>query len=1054
MLRVAQISDVQIRNFQRHAEFRESFENLYVSLREKCPDFIVLVGDIAQSKTHISPEFVQICSEFFTELAKIAQLVIIPGNHDANLANLTRLDALTPIVDALNNPRINYYKDSGVYTWRQGVDFYVFSCFDENWPDIKAPVGTENAVRIGLYHGMVKDAILQNGVRVTSCPYTKEDFLKIVDYLFLGDIHRMQILDWESRAAYCGSLVQQNYGESTDKGYLIWDIEGPDKHEVDFVKLPNVCPYYTIDLPDDLKLAKKLPIQEGARIRVVSRALTPNEQNDVSEEVKEIYKPVFDPIFKDKINAHTQDVKISKGIKIEDLTDVGVQDRLIRDWLKEQNLSDDILDQITELNKKYDSAVRRNEDVIRNIQYKVKKVSWSNLFSYGENNCFDFSERKGVVGVFGKNAVGKSSFVVDVPLYAMFNTNSKGVVKNDDLINDKKTTCDASIEIEIGDLTYKLERDTHIYLKSGKRKGKPVYQGKTNLSFTIYDKDGVEVENRDGLERDDTDKEVRKIFGTADDFMATSVAPQWRLLDFIAKKSTERQKIIARYFDVDTFQKKHALANEYAKDLKGLLKTFEFRDLEKEKHEIVVAVKTIDEKLDAFKSELIRYEEMAKRFSTDADHWDRKILKVAIDEFKSEEQLNVEIMLNKVSVIDKKNEVDNLEHKQKKLAERLEELLEKIEKTDIRKLEKEKSKLIDELGHFDYSQLDMDMEIFQERKKTLGGLDKYSCITNDDCCMLIEIKRVKKDQAITVVKILEAEVNERHCDALRRDKIDPLSEKISEHYSDIDVSLDLTKRLKTQEKLTGTQRELVEKVVTVVHALEKQRDLLVENKKQLEDNAEYKLRVYELREKEREAVRKGNGLDVQIYELEWQRKDLWKKHDEVVEAEKSYQETKAEYDAYYHYLETMGKDGLSRAIIQNNLGIINTELDKILSGNVDFEIELEMSEVGKIDVYFKSQKSKSRIIELCCGMEKTIAAICIRAALVSVTTLPKANIFVLDEVFTALDPEYMDATRKILQYLKNLFDSVIIITHIDQFRDFCDHVVEVVRDDQGFARII
>ena len=68
--------------------------------------------------------------------------------------------------------------------------------------------------------------------------------------------------------------------------------------------------------------------------------------------------------------------------------------------------------------------------------------------------------------------------------------------------------------------------------------------------------------------------------------------------------------------------------------------------------------------------------------------------------------------------------------------------------------------------------------------------------------------------------------------------------------------------------------------------------------------------------------------------------------------------------------------------------------------------------------------------------------------------MQKANIFVLDEVFTALDPEYIDATRKILEYLKNLFDSVIIITHIEEFKSLVDHVISVEKDDEGFSRIM
>ena len=44
------------------------------------------------------------------------------------------------------------------------------------------------------------------------------------------DIHKTnQILDTEGRVRYPGSTVQQNFGETDDKGFLIWDIESKTK---------------------------------------------------------------------------------------------------------------------------------------------------------------------------------------------------------------------------------------------------------------------------------------------------------------------------------------------------------------------------------------------------------------------------------------------------------------------------------------------------------------------------------------------------------------------------------------------------------------------------------------------------------------------------------------------------------------------------------------------------------------------------------------------------------------------------------------------------------
>ena len=54
------------------------------------------------------------------------------------------------------------------------------------------------------------------------------------DFVMLGDIHRCQFLDDKKTVAYPGSSIQQNYGESPGKGFLVWDIR--DKNDFD-VKL-------------------------------------------------------------------------------------------------------------------------------------------------------------------------------------------------------------------------------------------------------------------------------------------------------------------------------------------------------------------------------------------------------------------------------------------------------------------------------------------------------------------------------------------------------------------------------------------------------------------------------------------------------------------------------------------------------------------------------------------------------------------------------------------------------------------------------------------------
>jgi DNA repair exonuclease SbcCD nuclease subunit len=930
MIKIAHASDIQVRVFKRHKEFREHFSNFYNSLKEQQPDLIVLTGDIIHDKTHVSPELFDMEVDFFKSLLEIAPVHIIPGNHDGNLNNLSRLDSLTPIFKAINDPNLFYYKKSGVYRYgtvpnrkdKTIYNFIVFSCFDDEklWPTINDIDPTQ--VNIGLFHGMIEGCKLQNGQIVQEHPYKLKNFLKLTDYLLLGDIHQMQFLDSNYRAAYAGSLIQQNYAETVEKGYLLWKIESKKKHSVDFVKLNSVCPFYTIKLDDNLVVPLSLNFQKKSRIRVISRALTSSEKKKIEEDVKFSYEPV-EVVFSELDNLPTKIIiNDDADNKVENLEDLEVQEKLFKNFLSPFSLKEETIKKVLELNKKYDAKSKTEEDIKRNIQFKIGKMTFDNMLSYGEDNVFDFSQHKGILGVFGKNAVGKSSLAVDIPLYIFLNkVSKKGVVKNDLLINDNKDNCGGSLEIELGNDKYIVSRSTSVFTKTGKNKGEPVYQGKTEVDFKCIHADGTE-EDKNGLQRDDTDKAIRKVFGTADDFMATSIAPQWELLGLIAAGGTKRQELIGKYFDIDVFDQKNKLAKEDLKTIKAQLKIYEAKNLD-------VAIQKLKEDLSSIEKDII-----------------------------SDKRKFVEIK-NKISEISKTMQIK----------------------------EKKVNNFIDKTNLLEHCKKEVVANIHSMNKK-IQEMKQYPCIKNIDCCLL-------KDLASNEQKKKELEISlEGYIQEIKDNK-----DKV-EQFSKLQNESDEEKQIKELEREANT-----------IH-----REVLYNTEKQ-----------------------GGHKSQIQQYEKE----------------KLDYLKIQEEYQIYDYFLLATSKDGISKSIISKNLGIINSKIKKILASGVNFEVELASMEDGKsIEILFKHERNKPRRIELCSGMEKTITAIALRAALVSVTTLPRSNIFVLDEVFSSLDPEYVDAVTRMLDHLKDLFDVIVVITHLDAFKDIVDSSIEIVRDDFGYSKIL
>jgi exonuclease SbcC len=158
-----------------------------------------------------------------------------------------------------------------------------------------------------------------------------------------------------------------------------------------------------------------------------------------------------------------------------------------------------------------------------------------------------------------------------------------------------------------------------------------------------------------------------------------------------------------------------------------------------------------------------------------------------------------------------------------------------------------------------------------------------------------------------------------------------------------------------------------------------------------------------------------------------------------------------EYAAYDLFMRCMHSNGIAYDIIKKRLPVINSEVAKVLSNIVDFEIFFQ-EDGRKLDILIKHPKHDPRPIEMGSGAEKTVAAMAIRLALLSVSSLPKGNIFILDEPGTALDAENMEGFVRILQLIKMYFKTVILISHVDSLKDIVD--MEIIIDKtNGYARV-
>jgi predicted MPP superfamily phosphohydrolase len=187
--RLVHFSDLHIRLFKDHDLYRGILTNALSEWEVLKPDRIVFTGDLVHSKNQMTPELIEMVAWVLTECSRIAKTILIPGNHDFLNNNLDRLDALTPIIDSLNNPNIVYLRNRGVYE-DENISWCVFSQFQGNIPpDISETKG----YKIGLFHDPIQGLVTDTGYDFGEHAFEIQKF-KGLEIVLCGDIHKRQTL--------------------------------------------------------------------------------------------------------------------------------------------------------------------------------------------------------------------------------------------------------------------------------------------------------------------------------------------------------------------------------------------------------------------------------------------------------------------------------------------------------------------------------------------------------------------------------------------------------------------------------------------------------------------------------------------------------------------------------------------------------------------------------------------------------------------------------------------------------------------------------------------
>ena len=1161
---IAHLADIQVRYGKRHDEFKTVFQRTCEDLIEKKPDRIVVAGDIFHDKVKLSPSSIELVAKFLFDLSDIAPTDIILGNHDLNLKQLEQGDALTPIFEIarmlgredkaivvteenrgsidFSKKAIYYYPLSGLFNVSDQLVYGIFSCKDNKMLSLKEK--RSGLSYVALWHGTLYGSKMDNGYDAAGDDLVNLNTFKGFDAVLMGDIHEHQSFDrdhvlhvddalvkehvrngWSiagtsmvgstpikkriPSANYSGSLLQQSFGESIQKGYLLWSINGQD---VSFERrlIPNDHGFCKMtisrgeSIDDRLENLKFSSNKRKTKVHIVYEDY---EESYSIEKLNQIKQAVKDRHGCESVHVEFRELEretfnVNESIKEElDPEDIEAMFNMFLDENEFDINDDDERKEVIDLALKIEKELNIEKSQIGGRRWTILSFVVSNLFSFPiEPTTIRWDGLRGITGVFGENYCGKSN-LLKAMVWALFQ-HIIGGAHAKYLINiytnsDKGYT---QVVIDIDGVHFRITRE--------------VIKGKTSNSYPTKFEVYRETMNSDGAmsygwcstlsdnttaDNAEVKRMITEALGTYEDFAKVSMHMQDGGEGYLNLEQQEKNDLIARYLNLHSYRDRHEYIKKPYNELRAKQKALG------ESVDIELDIKSIQTQISDKEKIGLTLEEEKKMWTQKQDDAQSKILeltrgiqKVEETGYDNKEDIQKDILIGESSIVSLSAEVSTMENW-------LETNLMKELKVDPKRtsdiLEKELAALRGTFSKDKEKYLEMKKWVSENQKKSVPEFDetsvkaridelnvniheyqnKKSIFMGKDCPTCRQSIRKADPQGVSDMDALILEGNA----AIARHRA-----AIEQHASLLAWNKSIDERKSSMETLEVKLRSLD----VTIKAIKQEISNFNENKEFIELNkiierkrSELKAVKTSLELKQRDVVKLKEKLD--RYDLivatksknETLEKDIvllqdmiktykisiHNQHTQIVstasdirvlnnsleEKKKKLNEVKngdKMYKLYSIYLQAVERSGIPAMVIKRRLPMINNKVNSILQTIVDFKMEFSIDMKGNITELFFNTLTKwdSLPLSLGSGAQRFITSIAIKDALnyISKRSIVQPAIIMIDEGFGTLGEELQENIMIMLEYLKSKYQNVIIITHLNQVKEGADHIIEAVRD--------
>lgn len=744
-----------------------------------------------------------------------------------------------------------------------------------------------------------------------------------------------------------------------------------------------------------------------------------------------VYRPV-------KFNKKGEAIEIT-GAGIENIMDTGYQRELFKEWLKREEKGVDF-DRLIKLDNKVNSELNIDVSDVKHKEWSLKWIMINGFLCFGADNFVSFSNLNGltIVNSYPENQGGKTTFSIDAIKFLYYGKTSK-TDKNEQIFNQY---WDNDVLVVRG-MTTLGDKDIIIERKlSRKAKRNGEWNVTNSLSFYEVLPDGEERE-LDEQDARATTEAIKNVIGSEQDFEMVTLATARNLEDLIGLSTTESGKLLTRFIGLEVIELKSEISRKM-------------------------------------------YNEFAK--TKKSNHYDPITLRSEIDGYENELQLPVAGHTEKIKL---GKELLDSQNKELGINDKL-----------ITKLDKEKDDLIGSKQTIDSdiltlnpSKLDEEIATITKRgvglkesnegyDKRLVELNKISFDEDRHHELTNTISGINTDLAVKGAEITRLQnvvkelVDSGICQACNRalDDVDNTAH-IAEHNATIETKTravdTINKNLTTFETEIGELNKVKVKVDERLK-VELEKDKVEIEMVELRSNLKSKNEDLKKYNSNLEGIEFNKDVDAKVeivktkisaanhtktdltQKIEHTKMDISQNETEIIKKEQIIEQIKKEEEVdkiFKVYIEMVGKKGISKLVLRSVLPIINSEVQRLLEGVVDFDVEIFIND--KNDVQFMIIKDGvEKYLKSGSGLETTASSIALRCVLGKMSCLPMPNFITFDEVLGKVAQVNIPLMKPLFDKITDMYETVFFITHNEVVKDWADNIITINKELDGHMKNI